>query len=368
MDPLDLTARGRASFATDYIDARQRFRTAAAAAGARLAEYRNPVSGPLGEDLATDAAWIGPDDAAGVLAVLSGTHGVEGFCGSGIQVDWLTAGGPGRLPPGTAVLLLHAVNPHGFAWLRRVTEEGVDLNRNFVDFAQPLPENPHYDALLDAWVPADMSPAGIAAAEEKIAAYGRDHGARAVRVGRGQGQYRHPEGLFYGGAGPTWARRTQERIIADFRLAERRLVAGIDLHTGLGQHGYGEPLCHHPASGVQAARARSWWGESVTEPAAGPSVSTPRHGLTMFGWNRLLGDRLTFVTLEYGTYPEDVVYAALRRDQWLHRQGSVEWSAPATRAVKAEIRRAFYPDTDAWRELVLFRGGQMIRQALAGLA
>jgi len=30
-----------------------------------------------------------------------------------------------------------AVNPHGFAWLRRVNEDNVDLNRNFIDFPQP---------------------------------------------------------------------------------------------------------------------------------------------------------------------------------------------------------------------------------------
>lgn len=369
MDPADLVAQGRASFAADYAGARRLFLAAAEGAGARLRAYVNPNRGPGGEELATDVAWVGPEDAPNVVALLSGTHGGEGFCGSGIQVDWLTSGAPARLPKGTAVILLHAVNPYGFAWLRRVTEEGVDLNRNFVDYAQTLPDNPHYDALLEAWVPDDPSPASYRAADAKIAAYAKEHGARAVLLARGQGQYTHPPGLHYGGSAPTWARRTEETILTDYRLAERKVVAGIDLHTGLGQYGYGEPLCHHPIGSEPLNRALAWWGESVTQPASGAGISIPRFGLTTQGWTRLLGERLTFVTLEFGTFPVDVVYDALRRDQWLHaRKDQFDWNSPTAKTIKAEIRRAFYPDTDSWRELTLFRGRQMIRQALNGMA
>jgi beta-lactamase class A len=60
------------------------------------------------------------------VVLTSATHGIEGFCGSGCQIDWLLEGGPTRLPDGVAALIVHAVNPFGFAWLRRVTEENVD--------------------------------------------------------------------------------------------------------------------------------------------------------------------------------------------------------------------------------------------------
>ena len=36
----------------------------------------------------------------------------------------------GLVGPDLAVMMVHAINPYGFAWLRRTTEEGVDLNRN----------------------------------------------------------------------------------------------------------------------------------------------------------------------------------------------------------------------------------------------
>ena len=46
-----------------------------------------------------------------------------------------------------SIVLLHASNPYGFAWGRRVNEDNVDLNRNFVDFDAPLPENPGYNEI-----------------------------------------------------------------------------------------------------------------------------------------------------------------------------------------------------------------------------
>ncbi|HYB54998.1 MAG TPA: DUF2817 domain-containing protein, partial [Alphaproteobacteria bacterium] len=154
---MNLETSLAARFAADYRDAHAKFLAAAALAGGTLKSYPNPLKGPAGEALSTDVAFFGPEDAKKVLVTVSATHGVEGFCGSGAQVDWLLGPAAAALPRGAAMLFVHAINPHGFAWLRRVTEEGCDLNRNFVDFAKPLPENPGYDELADAIVPRELS-------------------------------------------------------------------------------------------------------------------------------------------------------------------------------------------------------------------
>src|SRR5579885_1502749 len=147
---INRTASFATRFSADYREAREKFLHAVGLVGGALRHYPNPLRGPAEEELATDAAWFGPSEAGKVLVTVSGTHGVEGFCGSGAQLDWLLGPGTAPLPPDTAMLFVHAINPHGFAWLRRVTEEGCDLNRNFIDFAKPLPANPGYDELADA--------------------------------------------------------------------------------------------------------------------------------------------------------------------------------------------------------------------------
>ncbi|MGE0714861.1 MAG: M14 family metallopeptidase [Alphaproteobacteria bacterium] len=356
----------RQCFSTDYADARRRFIEAARAAGARLASYENPNRGPDGGTLSTDCAWVGPEDASKVLIFISATHGVEGFCGSGCEIDWLA--GDRALPAGTAALVIHAINPHGFAWIRRVTEEGVDLNRNFVDFAKPLPDNPGYDTLADAILPPALEGPIREAADARLEAFRRENGQTAYAVAISGGQYKHPKGLFFGGAGPTWSNRTLGRIVDDFAIAGRAKVAAIDYHTGIGPNGYGEPICVHLPDTPAAARARRWWGDSVTEPLAGTSVAGARHGFCARLLEERLGDRFTFIALEYGTYPSDThVRPALRADHWLHAHTNADWDAPQTKAIKAQIRKAFYPDTEDWREAVLFRSRQIIRLALAGL-
>lgn len=363
---MDLLAAAEARFSADYSAARARFRRAAEIAGGTLRSYDNPNRGPAGEALVTDCAWFGPNDAAKVLVIMSGTHGVEGFCGSGIQLDWLEEGNAANLPAGHAALLIHAINPYGFAWIRRVTEENVDLNRNFLDFSQSLPENPAYDELADALVPSALSGLAWEKAEAKIAAFRAAKGDAVFHAARSAGQYKHPDGIFYGGAAPTWARRTEETIIADYELAKRRHVAGIDLHTGLGPFGYGELIVMQGLDSPAGKRLVDWY-ECVTQIGDPNTRATMRAGLCPLRWEELLGDRLTFATLEYGTRPRWTVFSALRADAWLHAHTNVDWSAAQTQRIKADLRDAFFPDSATWREMALFRGRQVLCQALQGL-
>ena len=57
----------------------------------------------------------------------------------------------------------------------------------------------------------------------------------------------------------------------------------------------------------------------------------------------------------------------LRADHWLHNQGAVVWGSPKTQAIKQAIKRHYYPGTDDWKEMVLFRTRQIFRQTLEGL-
>lgn len=365
---MDLPSAARRCFPADYREARDRFLRACEAAGHAPRAYPSPLQGPHGEALAADAAWVGPGDAPRVVVLVSATHGVEGFPGSAAQVDWLENAGAGALGAGVAMLLVHAINPYGFAWQRRVTEEGVDLNRNFVDFSQPLPANPGYEALATALVPESLDEQSVRAADARIDDYRREHGEHALMLARSGGQYVDPRGVFYGGDRPTWSRRTLERIVADHGLAGRELVAVVDVHTGLGPFGYGEPICAHTVDTVNVERAFRWYGRSVTQPALGTSSSVEKTGLAEYGWEAMLGERVTFVALEFGTFPPANGLRVLRADHWLHAARNVDWQDPRVQAIKRDIRLHFAPVTLDWQEMVLFRTRQVVRQAIAGVA
>jgi hypothetical protein len=355
-----------AYFSADYAEARRRFAEAAAAAGARLYRYGHPNRGPGGAELACDVAWLGPEDAGRVLVSVSGTHGAEGFCGSGVQSGWF-ASGLARENAGTiATMAVHAINPHGFAWLRRVTEGNVDLNRNFVDFEAPLPGNPGYDELAAALCPPTWDDATIAASREVLLAYGEEHGAGELQAAITNGQYNHPDGLFFGGRAPTWSHRTLKEIFAR-HLGRARRVAVIDYHTGLGPRGHGERICPAAADSPMLARVRAWYGDDFTAAALGTASATEIRGCNVIGMEQALPRaELTAVALEYGTLPSEEVTLALMADNWLHLYGDL--NSAKGRAIKAQVREAFFQDADDWKEMVWQRAVETQRAALAGLA
>jgi hypothetical protein len=353
-------------FSRTYEEARAKFESAARAAGAEIEHWPHPLKGPAGEALACDTAWLGPVGATRVLVVVSATHGVEGFAGSGPQVALLQGPLARTLPADTAILVMHAVNPHGFAWQRRVTEENVDLNRNWVDFSLPLPANPGYAELHAHYCPRALDAATLGAAEAAIDAWTAHHGVHAERVARSTGQYTHADGIFFGGTGPTWARRTSEGILAK-TLAHAKTVAIVDLHTGLGPYGYGEPICNHAPGSDRVQRARRWWGDSVTEPLQGTSSSQAKFGLSEFGYERALAHAdIAFVALEFGTYAPPRGAIVLRDDHWLWQHGDPR--GPEAAPIRDALRDHFYPPHADWQEMVLFRADQVFRQALAGLS
>jgi len=355
-----------AHFSADYREARGKFRDAATRAGAQLSAHVNPNSkGPSGEELATDVARLGPADASRVLMTISATHGAEGFCGSGAQIGSFELGLGRELPPDTALVAVHAINPHGFAWLRRVTEENVDLNRNFVDHVGTVPANPGYDELADAICPREWNDAALRAAKTRLEAYGTAHGAAALQFAITGGQYRHGDGVFYGGSAPVWSRRTMLEIVAR-QAAHARRLAIIDFHTGLGPWGYGEPIVTHAPDTPGLARAREWYGERITSPRLGNSTSAEVRGDILTGVEMRYGDvEVTGLALEYGTLSFQEVLDAVRADNWLHLHGSL--ASAKGREIKRLIRDAFYGDKADWKEMILEQALAAERSALRGL-
>lgn len=353
-------------FSASYEEARAKFLAAAKAAGARLQSYPHPLQGPDGGDLAMDLAYLGPDDANRVVVTSSGTHGIEGFCGSGCQIGFLESGLHGELPDGLAILHVHGHNPHGFAHQRRVTEDNVDLNRNFVDFAAPLPKNTAYDEVHPWLVPADWDGPARQVADEAIQNFIAANGLFAFQAAVSGGQYGHADGLFFGGQSPTWSRRTIEALSVE-HLSGRSHAALIDFHTGLGPRGHGELISVDLPGRPEHLRTVAWYGDEVRTPASGDSVSAKVQGTIEAGYHALLTDmECTTIAIEFGTVPPEQVLQALRADNWLYLHGDV--ASKAGQTIKREIRAAFYGEDSEWNAMVWERGLDIARKTIRGLA
>jgi Protein of unknown function (DUF2817) len=354
-------------FAADYAAARTKFRAAAEDAAAAISVYEHPRErGPDGSTLSIDVAVAGSPDASRCLLLISGTHGVEGFAGSGCQVGFFRDSLHAAFGGNVCVIVVHALNPYGFAWIRRVNEDNVDLNRNFPDFTQPLPRNDAYDALHSLLIPADWDGEGRRAADAQLQEFLRVNGFGALQTAVSAGQYSHPDGLFFGGSAQTWSAATFRRILAAHLPQSAARVVAIDLHTGLGPFAYGEPIMVG-GSERQCELARSRFGPEVKSLTSGESASSILTGTLANAFEGWTDDRdVTFLGLEFGTIPVVNVLSALRADHWLHQ--SQNRQSPLRADITQNLRDAFYVDASHWQAAVYGRMADFVVRASRVLA
>jgi hypothetical protein len=357
------------AFSDRYVDARRKFLDGCAAAGLSVQSHPHPLPGRDGEDLAMDVALDGAADARHLLMITSACHGVEGHCGSGVQVfalhdaEWREK----ARAAGVSVMYVHALNPHGFSWGRRVTHENVDINRNFADFNAPMPVNDGYAQLHELLLPRQWPPTAEnnAAIQQWIEA----HGIKAYQAAVTAGQYQYPDGMFFGGQAPTWSNRTLRQVLRE-QAGKAARIAWIDLHTGLGPNGHGERIFAARDDKPAYQRANAWWGRehAVTSIYDGSSTSAKLNGLMCNAvYEECPQAEYTGIALEYGTLPMLEVTGALRADHWLHSRGQ-QASAELAASIRQDMRDAFYTDTDAWKGQIISQARQAMFQAVDGLS
>ena len=357
-----MTTPPESHFPQDYRGARKAFIAACEARGIDVISRVHPsAKGPDGKPLFLDVCALGPRTAQKALLLICGTHGVEGYFGSGVMTGLLRNG---VAPPlETRLVMIHALNPFGFAWDRRVNEDNVDLNRGFVDHAQP-PSNSGYDELSEAIALRDVRDAGFARADAALHAYAQAHGRAAWQQAISAGQYNHPDGLFYGGDREPWSLQMLRAVLRE-DLSRAKTVIAIDFHTGLGESGAGEMIVEAAPGTPAYARARAIWGDMIASTSAGGSVSAPLNGTMDEGLAGFLpGVDVTFAALEVGTIALEPMLRALRLANWQDR-----FAPDDTRAaeISAAMREAFYTDTPAWKQAVWALGERTVGQALAAL-
>ena len=313
--------------------------------------------GPDSASLSTDIAWLGLPDAQSVIVTISGTHGVEGFFGSAVQIEWLRRTTVATTPDGIAALHIHAINPYGFAWLRRTDESNVDVNRNWIDFDKPLPRNQLYEELAKDLCPAEWSQESQQSTGARIAAWIQRHGPKGPAIYQqtvSGGQWDHPLGLFYGGRHVSWSRKTLTDVLTS-KLGAAKRVCVLDFHTGLGPYWYAEPIVGLRRSTPEFARVRSWIGGGVKSLYGDTSVSSELVGDSLSAMPAILPNaKVDLVALECGLKPINEVALALRADAWLHAYGDPLSSEG--RRIQQQMREAFHSDDPIWQGMALGQG------------
>lgn len=349
---------------TDYDRARRRLLASAEGASATLGLHVHPERGPGGEELATDVARFGAPigEARHVTFVISGVHGIEGHAGNGLQQLLVDSGRLASLAPGTAVVLVHAVNPYGMAWSRRVDHDNIDINRNFLVF-DDAPDNPLYeevDPLLNPTDP-DLDPDDLSFVDGLLEFWNRVGDTVAMRTVSG-GQYSHPAGVQYGGRHKTWSRQTLERIWSEHLEGAGSAVC-LDIHTALGPSGQLTVFQTADETEASAELGAAVYPDHLWR-ADRTNHEPMDHGLLGPGFDDWAAGRLdsaAFV-LEFGTHDPISVLAAFRADNWLHQHHDPRGARG--QQVAQLMQERMFIDDETWRTAVGETGSAAIHGML----
>jgi hypothetical protein len=350
-------------FSVDYFAARRRFLEEAGRAGAELESYCTTEAGPSGESLSIEVARLGEPNAARVVVVSSGLHGVEGFFGSAVQLELLRhLSDPAVVPEGTGVVFLHGLNPYGFAHLRRFDENNVDLNRNFVleekGYRGCPPRYAELNTLLNPQRPPDGWDAFRIRSLGAILRYGFMDLKQAVAGG----QFEFPKGLFFGGSRPSHLRSFLSTRLPEWTgLAEQ--ILHVDFHTGLGRWAGYELLLDSCVGPARHARLATWFGEDrVRGPDPSGIAYDVSGGLGEWCESQFSDRSYTLLCAEFGTYGPLTVLKALRAENQAHHWGDPR--SPTTRWAKQSLKEVFTPASTEWRRACVTQGVGIVKRAL----
>jgi hypothetical protein len=354
-------------FSPSYAEARARFAHWSGVSQLDSVSRVIGQKGPGGEDLSIDFARTGDEQAHSVVVVSSGLHGVEGYFGSAVQLALLEDERLIRdLPRGVAIVLIHALNPWGFAWIRRVNEENVDLNRNFLPPDRPYRGSPAHYVALDALLNPRHPPRRFDLFQFRAMLAILRHGMPEMKQAVAGGQYDYPQGLFFGGTGPSWTYRTLTEALPRV-LGEAQRIIHFDFHTGLGRWGTYQLLVDAGLDAGLYEWSRAQFGADVVHSDPKQSIAYHTPG-DLAAWCRAaFPDRFyDLLCAEFGTYRPLRVLAALRAENQAHFWARPD--DPITRRAKQQLLEAFVPATRWWRARAVAQGVELVGRGIAACA
>ncbi len=356
-------------FPASYSASRAKFCATAQCAGFELESHPWPESttGPEGEPLSVEVAILpaaGPD--APCLVISSGLHGIEGFFGAAVQHHLLEQWTAHPPPSSIRYVLIHALNPFGFAWLRRANEDNVDLNRSFFSTGEERPVNSGYAALDPLLNPRRPPSRWEPFLLKVLLAIARAGGKGPVKQAVAGGQYDFPQGLFYGGREPTATQRLLEQHLRRWTGGSPRVVH-LDFHTGLGRSGTWKLLVDYAPDARQLATLETCFGRDNTQlpSEAAPGIAYQTRG-SLGAWcvSRSAPAEYVYTCAEFGTYSDLQVLSALRAENQAHH-----WGLPSAAAhARRRLMEMFCPGSPSWRRQVLDEAQRLVAAAAKGLA
>ncbi|QAS51254.1 M14 family metallopeptidase [Halobacillus litoralis] len=295
-----------------------------------------------------------------VLFFTTGEHGIEGYAGAAVvhlfveeyldQVD----------PQSTGICFVHAINPWGMKNLRRVTENNVDLNRNYFFEQGTVPETVNQYYAKESEI---FQPNGVVKdiKKEKTALYEQlskgmmNEGHSGIKTAKGMGQFEFERGVYYGGSeeeeSTKHMKEWQHKILTTYSR-----VIHMDWHTALGPtNEVTMVMSEHDEREEEELKAQ--YGMNNIKKFTPKNVKGDSTNYFHKLKKEVSPDTKLFSALfEFGTFGADKK-AELRELTTIILENQLYWEGAVHEEdrqwILEEFNNMFYPDEEAWREAVL---------------
>ncbi len=349
-----------ALFPENYEASRARFRSNLAHIQERWPDAQlSQHALPGDEDLTID--WIqspATQRNEKVFILTTGEHGIEGYVGSAMQQRFIEHYLPRLDPATTGLLFVHAINPWGMKYHRRVNVNNVDLNRNFVWGTQGFSTaiNPEYDQVNSFLNPTEKIGnlkignlkfyAGLLVLLAKMNISGFRHATLL-------GQYRYPQGLYYGGSDYQEETRT---LIDLYRgaMEQYEQILHLDMHTGYGPR-YQMSLVnsvHEKGSSAQFVERFNYPLVVAANPNEFYAIQGDMVDYLYDLWQREFSEkRLYSTTFEFGTLG-DSIFGIVHSPRAMILENQLCWHKAESDSLRSQVvhefEELFNPAADDW--------------------
>ena len=322
--------------------------------------FELPVMSNKDTNLTIDFCFIpGSKKADKIIILSSGVHGVEGYTGSAVQLFFMDNYINKELLEKTSVLLIHSVNPYGFKYTRRVTENNVDLNRNSgIDKELYQTKNEGYSKVFDLINPKEKAnPGSIANRFFFVKAIKNiiKESMPVLRQAVLQGQYEFPEGMYYGGN--DFEPQIESLVpIIDTICNPYKIVFAIDLHTAYGERGKLHLFPNPVEESVKKRMEIIFEGFQIDW---GDSDDFYTYSGDFAGYIGKVNNDKVFIPMlfEYGTMDSQTTIGSIKslHVMILENQGEQYGfeSEEDMKKVKNDFMEMYYPSSDAWKSHII---------------
>jgi len=335
-------------FCQDYHNARQNFLAASSSVNATIQSFQHQQFPELFCDVS-----ILKQSSQQALITISGTHGVEGFCGSAIQTNLLKQ--QHNLQPELFQVHIHSINPWGMQYLSRSNEDNIDLNRNCLDFSQPLPVNPFYQLihpLID--VPVWEQPQ-----QEQFWTFYESFVSKYSLAAWNQafsgGQYDYPNGVMFGGLSPSWSHQILDQIINSLPDSLNCIVV-IDFHSGVGRFASELIFVVHKTQNTIEKLEKIKKDKILIYPHNDLPINTDNFsGLLVNKFAQYFPQKCLNLVVEYGTHNHQIMIEAIIKDRWNRYHSEI-----SDRSQREFLLNWYSPTHPYWRKQVIAQSLDLI--------